>query len=188
MKEILEVLAWPATVVVVVAILRKPLGDLVRAATKLKYKDFEVEFQKGIDNLKQDASDALPEPTESGARTAQVDLLELAEVSPSAAVMEAWKSIGASAKSLIARQGREVDLDASTPYKKIEDILVGDQIIEEKQGKVFAELRQLRNKVAHAAGYEVTPEQAIEYVRLALKMRDYLDSVGTGDSPTTGAG
>lgn len=187
MREIIEILAWPATVVVVVAILRKPLADLVRTATKVKYRDLEVEFQKGIDSLRQTVPDALPGAAEPATHTAQVDLLELAQVSPSAAVIEAWKSIEASAKGLIARRGHKADYGVPTPYKMIQDILVRGKIIDEKWGKVFRELRQLRNKVSHAAGYHVTSEQAAEYVRLALRIRDHIDGVGTGDSATAEA-
>ena len=175
MKEILEILVWPAALIVLVVILRKPLADLLRTARKVKYKDFEIEFQKGIDSLKQEASEALPDTAEPENGKVEVDLFELAEVSPSAAVLEAWRSVETSAKALIAGRGHEVDYDVATPYKMIQDILVGGKIIEEKKGKIFNELRQLRNKVAHATGYRLTTEQAEEYVRLALRMKDYLD-------------
>ncbi len=61
MTEIVTILIWPATVIVIVLILRKPLASLVASAKKLKYKDLELEFSKDIEQVQADAKEALPE-------------------------------------------------------------------------------------------------------------------------------
>lgn len=104
-----------------------------------------------------------------------VDLYQLADIAPNASVVEAWKSIESSAKNLIKTRGHEVDYGADTPYKMIQDVLAREGIIDKQSGRVFEQLRQLRNKVVHADGYELTPDQAKGYINLAIKLRSYLE-------------
>jgi hypothetical protein len=104
-----------------------------------------------------------------------VDLFQLADIAPNASVVEAWRSIEQSARNLIQAHGHDVDYDVSTPYKLIRNWLVRGKIIDEQSGKVFEQLRQLRNKVIHADGYELTADQARECIDPAVKLRRYLD-------------
>lgn len=179
MPEIIEQLVWPVAMIFCVLILRKPLSALVRTTKRVKYKDVEVEFNEQIQRIEAEVAKALPvsesatEPIPS--HNVAVDLYQFADVAPNASVVEAWRSIEKSAKNLIKARGHDVDYDVATPYKVIQDVLVSRKIIEERSGKVFEQLRQLRNKVRHADGYELTPGQATDYIDLAVKLRGYLD-------------
>ncbi|MCG8459715.1 MAG: hypothetical protein MI919_25825, partial [Holophagales bacterium] len=43
--------------------------------------------------------------------------------------------------------------------------------------ELFADLRRLRNKVAHAPGFEVDRERASDYVDVALKLTAFFDDL-----------
>jgi len=50
-SELVKALAWPATTVVLVLILRSPLVDLMRSLRKVKYKELEFEFDRELTEL-----------------------------------------------------------------------------------------------------------------------------------------
>jgi len=46
--KIIGSLAWPATLLVVMIFLRKPIRDLLPFLERLKYKDFELSFRRQL--------------------------------------------------------------------------------------------------------------------------------------------
>lgn len=60
---------------------------------------------------------------------------------------------------------------------KLYMILISEALINTKQGKLFSELRQLRNRVAHAVNYEVAKAEAIQYIELCFKLIEHLNSL-----------
>jgi hypothetical protein len=175
MTEVLHIAIWPITVIVIVLILRKPLARLVESTRKVKYKELELEFRKDIEQIQAEAKDVLPEAPDKAKSTVTIDLYGLAQVSPTAAVVEAWKAIETAAKNLIAARGHKLDYDVERPFKLIQDVLVKGKIIDPRHGKILDDLRQLRNKVVHAAGFTLSAEQAVQYIDLSIKLRQYLE-------------
>ena len=173
MLDFLEKLVWPSTTIVIVILLREPLSALVRTTQRIKYKDLELEFNQEIAEI----AETLPEEvgTAKDRRQISVDLFELADAAPNAALVESWRSVEGAAKALIASRGHDLDYEVPSPYKLIQDVLVRGKMIEERVGRVFEQLRRLRNKVVHADGFEVSVEQAREYVGLAARLRAYLE-------------
>ena len=49
-------------------------------------------------------------------------------------------------------------------------------ILENNKIKIYADLRKLRNKVAHAADYDVNEEQASEYISIAMNLVGIVES------------
>lgn len=181
MNEVIEILVWPATVIIVVLILRQPIAKLLQTTKKLKYKELEVEFRESIEKLQAEAQEILPDETPPGRKleTVQVDLNELAAVSPTAAVVEAWKSIEISAKAVIQSKGDALDYDVATPYELIQHALARGKLMDERHGKLFNDLRQLRNKIVHAMDYTFSEEQAKQYIDLSIRLRNYLDELAS---------
>src|SRR5262245_24456347 len=177
MKEVLEVVIWPVTVLILVLILRRPLIALLQSTKKLKYKDLELEFRKGIEQVQAEAKEALPEVLDKNKSSVEIDLYGLAQISPTAAITEAWRAVESSAKSLIAFKGHKLDYEVDRPYKLIQDVLVRGKIIDQRRGKIFNDLRQLRNKIVHTEHFTLSTEQAEKYIDLSIKLRQYLDSL-----------
>ncbi len=173
-------LSWPLAVVAIVVILRKPLSSLVGNASRLRYRNLEVEFRDQLKQVDRGTVKALSAPSDSETlianRQVSIDLYRLAKDAPNVAVSEAWKEVEQSAMVLIHSRGESLDYNTDTPYKLIQEFLVQKNVIDEPSGRLFAQLRQMRNKAVHARGYEVTEDQAREYVDLAIQLRTYLDS------------
>src|SRR5439155_7615824 len=93
--SITKSLAWPLVVAWIVFLLRRPLRGVLRSLIRLRYKDLEIDFGRDLEALEREVETArLPAPTEARDRAAlraPADQLEaIAEVSPRAAVLEAW--------------------------------------------------------------------------------------------------
>ena len=77
---------------------------------------------------------------------------------------------------LMLRRKPDLKLDSDTPYKHLETLLVEYNTLDKKQIKIFHDLRVLRNKVKHVPQYEVTSDQALEYIALALSLAEFLST------------
>lgn len=176
LAQLIDSLAWPVTVLVVVWLLRRPLAQLLPEVRKVKYGDFEAEFGREVEELRERMAEVMPPPkTEPEEAESFGRLEDLAKVAPNAAVLQAWNEVESAARNLLEARGRTVDADSPTPYLRIERMLQRGELVEERKVKIFKDLRRLRNKVAHAAGYEITRAQAEEYIELALALREHLE-------------
>src|SRR5437879_2418330 len=91
-SSLVSALAWPTVVLIVIILLRRQLTLLLPELTHLRFKDFEIEFEKKIDHLKQEAQRAnLPEleqaaehPPKEAPNVSRIyyDLMNLAEIYP----------------------------------------------------------------------------------------------------------
>lgn len=185
--KLADSLAWPLVVVITLILLRRPLSELLPQVKKLRYKELEAEFGREVAQIDEKVSSELPEKVQAAPlpESAESKLLNLAGIAPNAAVLEAWKSIEESARSLIAQRGHQLDADSATPYFLIERVLSRGGILEPAKIKIFRDLRLLRNKVAHAEDFPLSSRQAAEYVRVAMTLCRYLDDLQQAD-PQTG--
>ena len=78
-------------------------------------------------------------------------------------------------EKLILKSNPQMDLDTPTRYKLMQTTLIDQELIESKKAKIFDDLRQLRNRVAHAEGFAVSKEQALSYISVAIALAEYLD-------------
>ncbi len=170
---LLDKLVWPAVLVFAVMSLKRPLAKLIPLAKKLKFKDLELEFGQGLKAVTQQAEGVFPELKTDN----KTLLIASATHLPNSAIIEAWEQVDLTAERLIKSHCNNITLDKNTRYKHIENILISEQLINTKQGKLFSELRQLRNRVAHAVGYEVGKAEAIQYIELCFKLIEHLNSL-----------
>jgi len=101
-------LAWPGAVLALALVLRKPLAELIPLLQRMKYRDFEMEFRRRVSEAREEAGVEDEASTEAEPTPEEARIIELAKVSPRAAVTEAWlwvefASLGA-AKSLLGPQ------------------------------------------------------------------------------------
>ena len=104
-------LAWPGALIVAVFILRRALGRLIPDLNQLKYKDLEIRFGRQLEDVRHELEASpkptLPPPAQQKAlkdRAAEkgglVNYFEsIAEVSPRAAMLEAWIGFETTANS-----------------------------------------------------------------------------------------
>jgi len=178
--ELIKTLAWPLTVLAILILLRKPLAGLIPLLQRIKYKDFELEFGRQVREVRAEANEELPPPQKPKALIPQAPdpILELARVSPRAAVTEAWRQVEAAA--LDAAQRNNVPLqyrEAVSPVRVIR-ALEKAEVVDPAPMAIFHDLRALRNQAAHAPEFALSTEAVIEYVELARRLIEYLSSVG----------
>ncbi|MCK8046070.1 hypothetical protein MSG37_14390 [Shewanella sp. 1CM18E] len=181
---LIDKLIWPLVLVFAVMNLKRPLSKLIPLAKKLKFKDLEVEFGQGLKAVTEQAEGVFPE-----LKTDKKSLLiASANNLPNSAVLETWEQVDLAAERLIKLHCDNITLDKNTRYKHIENILISEALINTKQGKLFSELRQLRNRVAHAVNYEVGKAEAIQYIELCFKLIEHLNSLTPAGAHACNAG
>lgn len=168
-SEIIKSLAWPAAVVSLVIMLKKPIAQLIPLLRKLKYKELEMEFSKEIAELKAEASVPISSVGQStSTQTSPANrLLQLVNFSTRAAIMEAWLEVEAAATEVASSFWNEPPSDTLRNYPKLGEYLLQCQVIDKKQLEIFNKLRQLRNKAAHAEELNLSESDAKSYIELA---------------------
>ncbi|MBT1065130.1 hypothetical protein KJY73_16175 [Bowmanella sp. Y26] len=178
--DLLDKLVWPLVVLFVVSLLRKPLTQLVPLMKKLKYKELELEFGRELKAVSEQAVGAFPELKQDQ----KTLLIASADNLPNAAILESWAVVDDAAERLVRIHQPQVDLNISTRYKLLQDLLIRGKLIDTKKGKLFDELRRLRNKVAHAVDFEVGSAQAILYIELCFTLAEHFNALaGTAQEP-----
>lgn len=173
-SEIIKVVTWPITVLIIFITLRKPLAHLFMLLDKMKYKDFELEFGNEIRELKEEAKKELPK-RQLGSRE-KSHLSELAKISPRAAILEAWlivedAAIGAFDKHKI----KLTSADKTSPIR-LAQRLAENKILDEQKQQIFNKLRNLRNASAHANDIALDENIALEYIETSLRLAEFLNT------------
>lgn len=185
-----QALAWPAVVLVLVLLLRKPLSDLIPSLRRLKYKEVEMEFSREIAELKARYQPALPkvlpvakpkhqEPaTETTPRNSESqqlrhgsarrdELLQMVRFSKRVAIMEAWLEVEAAAVEIASSFWLQPPNDVFKGNPNLGQYLVQCKVIDQAQLDIFNRLRDLRNRATLAQTINVSEEDARSYVELA---------------------
>lgn len=172
--EAIKALAWPATVVFVAVMIRKPVIELLPFLHRLKYKEIELEFTKELAQLKYEV--ASDEPTtghklESSLSNASSNrLLNIASISTSAAILGAWSELESASVGVASSFWMQPPSDSFKNYSRLGEYLLQCKVIDEKQLVVFNKLRELRNKAAHAVDLNLSEEEARTYIELATSL------------------
>lgn len=175
-------LAWPAATFGIFILLRKQLSQLVLVISRVKVSSFEVEFNRRLEIAKEEAISELP-PASSDENflpsLINPNILNVAEVSPRAAVMEAWHYVEAAAlRAANAQANGELFTRKTMTFRAI-SIIEKSGALPESIGALLRQLRRLRNDAAHAPDFTLSTASAIEYFHLAAQVASYLDGIAT---------
>ncbi|WP_217900125.1 hypothetical protein [Noviherbaspirillum humi] len=176
-SELAKALAWPAAVVFLAFMLKNPLTELIPLLRRLKYKELEMEFAKEVADLK--ASVAAPEPTPvEGVVSKPTDgrLLQLANFSPRAAIMEAWIEVETAANEVASSFWNQGPSEIMRNYSRLGEYLLQCKVLSSTQLETFNKLRHLRNKAAHAEELDLSETDARAYVELATALAAHIRS------------
>ena len=147
-SKVVQAIAWPVGIIVVVLILKGPIIERFRHIKSLNYKGFQVDFGKELESVKQEANTQLPLPENSTIETNE-KLKELASLSPRGAVLEAWINVEAALKAAASRHGL-ID-DKINPFSANHVIFQLEVSGDIGKGVVnmFKKLKHLRNEAVH---------------------------------------
>ncbi len=187
LASVLNSLAWPGAIVVSVFILRRALGQLLPGLNRLKYKDLEVHFGKELDEVRRElhsgakpAIDAGSDEDKPSAETEESYGLaqyyeSIAEVSPRAAILEAWIGFETTATSS-AQKLELIPPGRPTPMPKLIHALKIGELVSNEEARALTTLRALRNDVVHGPDSHLSAEKAGEYAALLREISDEIAS------------
>ncbi|WP_292533217.1 DUF4145 domain-containing protein [Methylocystis sp.] len=178
-SKVIGDLAWPVVVLAIVLVLRKQIERAIGLINKVKVSGFEFEFDKKLDVAREEAA-KLPRPKspeDKEPEYAGQHAFELVEVSPRAAVIEAWRLVEAAA---IDCGKRLFGADFSNKTMTFQAILrlENSDKLPASISTLMRRLRSLRNEAAHAAEFELSRESALEYVELSAQLIGNLNAIG----------
>lgn len=173
-------LAWPAAAVVCVYLFREKLNEIL-PHLHFKHKETEISFR-----LAEAAKEAEELTAKEPALAAPAErlpdrLLRLAEISPSAAIMEGWKDVEEAIKHVLINRlgpghiGEKMGLIIP---KKLLLQLQAEGEIDRETVNLFSDLLKIRNDVAHANDKpKPSFEDALQYYDLAQVLVSHLRSL-----------
>jgi hypothetical protein len=162
-------LAWPAALVAIFLVLRRHLVARLPDLESLEWKDFRFRFGRRVHQI---ASEARENQVQAEAATGpaidgEVHRLALADISPRAAILEAWIELEGAAATALRRKGAAVSRQELQQPSRLADALIVGGLLKPAQASLLSELRRLRNAAAHASDPKITPETAREFVGVA---------------------
>jgi uncharacterized protein YutE (UPF0331/DUF86 family) len=161
--KLLDVIAWPATTLVLAFFFRVELRAVFSRISVLKYKDWEVKFEKGLGHVEEKIGELKKVPIEA---EESLDRLErLTETSPRAAILEAWIEL----EQVLFHMAEIYQIKGRSPSRIIE-ILRQKGILTEGLASAFNEMRQLRNDAAHVPDFVIEEKVAKRFIALSSSM------------------
>ncbi|MDP4310844.1 hypothetical protein Q7W57_20770 [Stenotrophomonas geniculata] len=178
--EVIKAVVWPASLLVLAFLLRKPLKELIPLLRRLRYKEVEIEFSREIAMLKVKSlteqpsdlpsagvtSPGLPERLESK----RLELLRMVPFSARVAVMEAWLEVEGAANEVASSFWSQPPSEIFRSDSTIGEYLFKCNVIGRHDLETFKRLRHLRNSAAHAEEINLSDGDAISYVEVALSL------------------
>jgi hypothetical protein len=171
--QIVQSLAWPTGLVILILLIRRPLLALLPELDTLKLKGFELTFRKKIEEVDKKADLVLPLPEEGridkipqkGGEIEEREL-DLTDFSPRAAVLESWLKVEEALRNAASRHS----ITTSSPPGRILIKLAQQHKLDHETTTIYEDLRALRNNAVHVPDAVITPSQAKEFERLANRL------------------
>ena len=168
--KLVDILAWPLTVLVILYFLKDKLPELFQRMRSFEVGSFKAEFNEGLKELEEIAEAPSTQTTAYLYDSKAIQLQKLAEISPNGAVVDAWREVELASLSAALHNGLNVRgpkgrVAGNAAIKELSN----SGVINDKMAAVYAQLKQLRNQAAHHEG-QISSGQAKEYALTALEI------------------
>ncbi len=176
LERIINILAWPVTIIISLLILRAPLSELIPTLKKLKYKDLELEFEKEANKILAEAERDLPELSESSTKDSEKvtqAFFSRPTVAPVRQIIESWQDIETRIRILAEHH----KIDTGNSIKSLVQSLQDSNLIPQEAAKIILDLSALRNKVAHADEKVITADLAHTFKASVVRVASTLKQV-----------
>lgn len=178
-SKIIESLAWPATAILVIFLVREQLPEIARSLKSIKYKDFEMTFERDVKEAAAEvkaalsAWDAATRPGFLFGATPSQHTTAVSHYSQSAAMLEAWLMVESAAADFAAK----LDPNSAPKYPsplKLKETLVKAGIFDRRQAEAFDALRKIRNQLVHVMNAQFSEDTVADYLASAEAMAMYI--------------
>lgn len=192
-------LIWPAFIVVLVLILKEPIGSLMASPGLRRVKagpgGIELEIDRTLEEAKREFDQGqlgpppkLPTPEEQQvAADFSEEMRQLAHIQPRAVVMESHTRLEHLLRRVVdVPRDNRGQRPGFLNLRALGRLAVQQGLLPENEASVLDELAVVRNAVAHSSDEVISFERAIEYAELVKQLAISL-SLATGttglDSP-----
>ena len=174
-SKLVDSLAWPVASTVLVFMLKDEIKRLLPFVKKLKAGPVEAEFEREVKELKATA-EAQPEilPPPEGITPERQMLLQLVQVNPRSAVLEAWRGIEEASIRVIQNKAVYVPEKESRFPLSVVRALNKSSLLTSDELALYHDLRSLRNQAAHVQDFAPNTDAALNYIELAGRLRQAL--------------
>lgn len=188
-------LAWPAAIVIMILILRRPLTRTITSLQKLTYKELRLDFGQEISKLEVVADQAnVPNVAlESNARpkrrdssSSQVEdedvyklLTFFGETAPTDVIVRIWSQAEREIQAAVDRLGLSSSYSSRNSLSQNIQLLMENGFIDYKVKDILDGLSALQKEIAHGnvKEEEITYTQLIGYMRLTQRMINFIKSL-----------
>ncbi|MGF9973762.1 hypothetical protein ABEX76_12820 [Bacillus velezensis] len=166
--------SWSVAIVIVVAILKKPISSLINRIgnlTNLKYKDLDLSFGDKVSEIKSELEfGKVIEQTEKKDEVGQEkqlfidEVMRLAKVSPQEAIYKMWLELEKELRYMLVR----VNAPNIGAAEEIVIFLQQENYISTRTGNIIFSLLNLRNAVSrdYPEAKDIKYSDAVEYFKI----------------------
>lgn len=164
--EFISSIAWPLAVLTIALVFRKPLTEALRSSSgALSAGPFRLEWKRRAEAVEADLG-RTPSISRGEIGGAAGRLDEIAEISPTGAIVEAFGQIESALRSLLEREGTE-GLDRPWSVRRLAEVARERGLITTETQDAIEGLSVMRNLAAHGGQDDLSPQRAHEFVALS---------------------
>jgi hypothetical protein len=157
-------LVWPSCILILIIILKKEISELLSRLGMIRYRDLNLIFERGMEGAKK----AVPDVKKLEAFKFHY-FESIAELSPRAALLDAWYGFEAQARSIVEALSL-VERGEPIQMARLFHVLREGGLINGEEEKALIKLRTIRNEAAHAPEVNLSKEQVAEYAELVTQL------------------
>lgn len=179
--QLISAIAWPFTAIIIAFMFRQEIRKTANRLSTLSYGEMKAEFEKDLNKLERDVKELSVKETSAKVEQPENDsetldsyerLSRIADISPRAAIMEAWRDIEVTTKQVT--DAYEISTDSQIAGVKAIRELVHQHLLPESVVSVYEQMRRLRSRAAHSADFTITTDEAKRYIDTAYSFHNAL--------------
>jgi hypothetical protein len=179
---LIRAIAWPFTIFALAILFRHEVRAVLGRLSRLKYKELEATFDESLREVERIASAVTIPPLERVRQSekltpgAEERLDRLVEISPRAAITEAWIEVESAISFAAERLG--ISSGGAVSQAKIVQMLHEKRIMNDEVVTTYNRLRSLRNEAIHAQDFALPITETERYVDLAKGLAAFIHFKG----------
>ena len=180
-----EHLAWPVTVLIILAVVLRNGRTIAAFVKSVRYGDFEINLHENVSEARDAAEQIRVQRQSELVRTHPDTIRRLVEIDPSVAVISEWRRLEHAIIKLIQHNGL---MRFTTPSKFVEHLGSIGKLLD-SEVTLYGHLRSIRNAAVHlyfdqslskgeAAEYSGSVDLLVDRINEIIAEPEYIDIPG----------